>query len=104
MYAGKGFTPGEMTMFGYMTELDHAVGEIMSAFRASGKYESASPHLDRYQPPLGSVAPSASSRAVGVSNTGIFTPHGAMLQLCFLLRTQIVWKRPTATNTSLVYA
>ena len=25
MYAGKGFTPGEMTMFGYMTELDHAV-------------------------------------------------------------------------------
>eukprot|EP01046_Picozoa_sp_COSAG06_P005570 COSAG06_NODE_250_length_19080_cov_6.483029_10_plen_40_part_00 len=32
------FTAGEMTMFGYMSEMDAAVGEIMTAFKASGKY------------------------------------------------------------------
>ena len=41
MYAGKGFTEGEMTMFGYMTEMDTAIGEIMTAFKASGKYENS---------------------------------------------------------------
>lgn len=38
LYAGKGFTEGEQTMFGYMSEMDAAVGEIMKAFKASGKY------------------------------------------------------------------
>ena len=38
LYAAGDFTAGEMTMFGYMSEMDAAVGEIMAAFKASGKY------------------------------------------------------------------
>eukprot|EP01048_Picozoa_sp_COSAG05_P018953 COSAG05_NODE_2869_length_2555_cov_1.455212_2_plen_93_part_00 len=35
------YTTGEMTMFGYMTEMDAAVGEVMGAFRKTGKYENS---------------------------------------------------------------
>ena len=41
LYADKGFTEGEQTMFGYMSEMDAAVGEIMKAFKASGKYSNS---------------------------------------------------------------
>jgi adenylosuccinate synthase len=30
MYAGSKFTDGEQTMFGYITEMDTKVGEIMT--------------------------------------------------------------------------
>ena len=32
------FEAGEQTMFGYMSEMDAAVGKIMTAFKASGRY------------------------------------------------------------------
>eukprot|EP00937_MAST-01D_sp_MAST-1D-sp2_P004705 g4705.t1 len=34
-----GFTPGEMTMFGYLTEMDDAVGSIVAALKATGEYQ-----------------------------------------------------------------
>lgn len=40
-YKPSRFTPGEQTMFGYITELDTAVGTIMQAFKASGKYNNS---------------------------------------------------------------
>ncbi len=41
LYAGGKFTDGEMTMFGYMSEMDDAVGKIVTALKASGKYENS---------------------------------------------------------------
>ena len=39
---GHNFTMGEMTMFGYMTEMDAAVGEVVAALRKSpAKYENS---------------------------------------------------------------
>ena len=35
------FTPGEMTMFGYITELDTAVGAVVHALRDHGRYETS---------------------------------------------------------------
>mmetsp|Transcript_97776 Transcript_97776/g.276738 ORF Transcript_97776/g.276738 Transcript_97776/m.276738 type:complete len:561 (+) Transcript_97776:51-1733(+) len=41
MYASQGtkFTDGEQTMFGYITEMDDAVGEIVVALKSSGRFE-----------------------------------------------------------------
>lgn len=36
MYATSKFTPGEQTMFGYITEMDDAVGEIIAEMNAGG--------------------------------------------------------------------
>merc|ERR1719440_1185531 len=38
---GSKFTEGEQTMFGYITEMDTAVGEIIKALKASGRYENS---------------------------------------------------------------
>lgn len=53
------FNAGEMTMFGYMTEMDAAVGEVMTAFHKSGKYENSFTIFssDNGAPPAGSVGP-----------------------------------------------
>lgn len=38
---GKKFTEGEQTMFGYITEMDTAVGEIIAALKKYGRYDNS---------------------------------------------------------------
>jgi len=38
---GAKFTDGEQTMFGYITEMDTAVGTVIAALKASGRYENS---------------------------------------------------------------
>lgn len=40
-YDPSKFTEGEQTMFGYITELDTAVGTIVQALEGSGKYNNS---------------------------------------------------------------
>lgn len=53
------FNEGEMTMFGYMTEMDAAVGDVMTAFHKTGKYENSYTIFssDNGAPPAGAVGP-----------------------------------------------
>ena len=42
------FTADEMTMFGYISELDDAVGNVVSAMKTAGRYESSLVVFSRY--------------------------------------------------------